>query len=320
MIDLVDLLGKCYGGWYDVCCKYGIKDGKWIVLLLGVIGNVLVYCESQIKVVGFDVIFKDMVGFFKLCQVLKVKDILVGFVLGKVVGDVNNWVYWLLWLYGGKLVDKNGQVVINLVEICVVLEYVKQFYVIFVFGILLWQDLFNNKVYLDGQISFMVNGILVYYVVKNLQDFKLQDIVKDIQYVYFLVGLVGKFIELMQIMQMMVFKYIKYFNVVKVFVQFMFELDQYNLWMKVFIGYVSQLLKVYEKNLVWIDDLKVIVYCDLVLLMLDYGYEGLLGQVLVVCMVDYVVVDMVVEVVLGVKIVQQVIDCVVECVKWYYKI
>src|SRR5471032_335765 len=35
LIDLTDLatsLGSRLGGWYDVCRKYGTKDGKWIAL------------------------------------------------------------------------------------------------------------------------------------------------------------------------------------------------------------------------------------------------------------------------------------------------
>src|SRR5690349_20669266 len=42
LVDLSELagyIGKKYGGWYDVCQRYGTRDGKWIALPLGVIGN-----------------------------------------------------------------------------------------------------------------------------------------------------------------------------------------------------------------------------------------------------------------------------------------
>ncbi|WP_288391874.1 extracellular solute-binding protein [uncultured Herbaspirillum sp.] len=319
MTDLADSLGKRYGGWYDVCRKYGTKDGKWIALPLGVIGNALVYRESQIKAAGFDAIPKDTAGFLKLCQALKAKDTPVGFALGKAVGDANNWAHWLLWSHGGKLVNKQGQVVINSPETRAALEYAKQLYATFVPGTLSWQDPSNNKAYLDGQISLTANGISVYYAAKNSQDPKLQEIGRDTQHAHFPIGPVGKPSELMQITQMMVFKHTKYPNAAKAFVQFMFEPDQYNPWMKASIGYVSQSLKAYEKNPVWTDDPKATVYRDSASLMLDHGHEGPLGQASAACMADYVVVDMVAEATSGAKTVQQAIDRAAERAKRYYK-
>jgi multiple sugar transport system substrate-binding protein len=32
MTDVANYLGGKYGGWYDVCRKYGTRDGKWIAL------------------------------------------------------------------------------------------------------------------------------------------------------------------------------------------------------------------------------------------------------------------------------------------------
>lgn len=319
MTDLADSLGKRYGGWYDVCRKYGTKDGKWIALPLGVIGNALVYRESQIKAAGFETMPKDTAGFLKLCQALKAKDTPVGFALGKAVGDANNWAHWLLWSHGGKLVDKSGKVAINSPETRAALEYAKQLYATFVPGTLSWQDPSNNKAYLDGQISVTANGISVYYAAKNSPEPKMQEIAKDTQHAHFPIGPAGKPTELMQITQLMVFKHTKYPNAAKAFVQFMFEPDQYNPWMKASIGYVSQSLKAYEKNPVWTDDPKATVYRDSASLMLDHGHEGPLGQASAACMADYVVVDMVAEAASGAKTVQQAIDRAAERAKRYYK-
>ncbi|TWC71227.1 ABC transporter substrate-binding protein [Herbaspirillum sp. SJZ099] len=319
MTDLADSLGKRYGGWYDVCRKYGTKDGKWIALPLGVIGNALVYRESQIKAAGFDAIPKDTAGFLKLCQALKAKNTPVGFALGKAVGDANNWAHWLLWSHGGKLVDKKGAVAINSPETKAALEYAKQLYATFVPGTLSWQDPSNNKAYLDGQISMTANGISVYYAAKNSTDPKMQEIGKDTQHAHFPIGPAGKPTELMQITQMMIFKHTKYPNAAKAFVQFMFEPDQYNPWMKASIGYVSQPLKAYEKNPIWTEDPKATVYRDSASLMLDHGHEGPLGQASAACMADYVVVDMVAEAASGSKTIQQAIDRAADRAKRFYK-
>ena len=143
MVDVTDVanyLGGKYGGWYDVCRKYGTRQGKWIALPLGVIGNAIVYRDSHVKAAGFDGIPKDTAGFLKLCQAMKDKGTPAGFALGKAVGDGNNWAHWLLWSHGGKLVDDRGNVVVNRPETVAALEYARQLYETFIPGTLSWLD------------------------------------------------------------------------------------------------------------------------------------------------------------------------------------
>ena len=205
--DVANYLGAKYGGWYDVCRKYGTRDGKWIAVPLGIIGNAIVYRESQVRAVGFDGIPKDTAGFLKMMQALKAKGTPGGFALGKAVGDGNNWAHWLLWSHGGKMVDEKGNVVLNSPETVASLEYAKQLYDTFVPGTLSWLDPSNNKAFLDGQVSLTANGISVYYAAKNSPDPKLKEMVADIQHARFPIGPVGKPTELMQVTQMFVFKH-----------------------------------------------------------------------------------------------------------------
>ena len=322
LVDVTDLatsLGGRFGGWYDVCRKYGTANGKWIAVPLGVVGNAIVYRESHVKAAGFDGIPKDTAGFLKLCQALKAKNTPAGFALGKAVGDANNWAHWLLWSHGGKLVDKNSKVVINSPETLAALEYAKQLYATFIPGTLSWQDPSNNKAFLDGQISLTANGISVYYAAKNSTDPKLQEMAKDIQHAHFPLGTSGKPTELMQITQMMLFKHCKYPNAAKAFLQFMMEPEQYNPWMKAAIGYVSQPLKAYEANPVWTDDPKATVYRDSASLMLDHGHDGPLGAASAACMADYVVVDMVAEAASGARTPKEAIARAESRAKRFYK-
>jgi multiple sugar transport system substrate-binding protein len=295
LTDLANYLGNKYGGWYDVCKKYGMRGNKWIGLPLGVVGNALVYRESHVKAAGFDEIPKDTAGFLKLCQALKAKGTPCGFALGKAVGDGNNWAHWLLWSHGGKLVDAKGNVVVNSPETIAALEYARQLYETFVPGTLSWQDPANNKAFIDGQVSLTANGISIYYAAKNSQDPKVQEMAKDIQHAHLPIGPVGKPTELMQITQMMQFKYSKFPNAAKAYMQFMMEADQYNPWMKAAIGYVSQPLKAYEKNPIWTEDPKHTVYRDAASIMLDNGHAGPLGLASAAAMADYIVLDMVAE-------------------------
>jgi multiple sugar transport system substrate-binding protein len=319
LTDLADYLGNKYGGWYEVCKQYGMRNGKWIGLPLGVVGNAIVYRESHVKAAGFDGIPKDTAGFLKLCQAMKAKGTPPGFALGKAVGDGNNWAHWLLWSHGGKLVDDKGNVVVNSPETVAALEYAKQLYPTFVPGTLSWQDPSNNKAFIDGQISLTANGISVYYSAKNSPDPKLQEMAKDINHARFPIGPVGKPTELMQITQSMAFKYSKYPNAAKAYLQFMMDADQYNPWMKAAIGYVSQPLKAYEANPVWTEDPKHTPYRDGAAIMLPNGYSGPLGVASAAAMADYIVLDMVAEAASGSKTPKEAAERAASRATRYYK-
>ena len=322
MTDLADYLGKKYGGWYDVCKKYAQRTGtnKWISIPWGIVGNAIVYRESHIKAAGFDAIPKDTAGFLKLCQAMKAKGTPAGFALGKAVGDGNNWVHWLLWSHGGKLVDKAGNVAINSPETIAALEYAKQLYDTFVPGTLSWQDPNNNKAFLDGQISLTANGISVYYAAKNSQDPKVKEMAADIQHARFPIGPVGKPTELMQITQFMTFKHSKYPQAAKELVRFLMEEEQYAPWMQAAIGYVSQPLRAYEKNPIWTVDPKHTVYRDGGSIMLDHGHEGPLGYASAAAMADYIVLDMVAEASSGSKTPKEAAERAEARAKRYYKV
>jgi multiple sugar transport system substrate-binding protein len=318
--DVANYLGGKYGGWYDVCRKYGTRQNKWIALPLGVIGNALVYRESHVKAAGFDGIPKDTAGFLKLCQALKAKGTPPGFALGKAVGDGNNWAHWLLWSHGGMLVDAKGTVIVNSKETIAALEYAKQLYETFVPGTLSWQDPSNNKAFLDGQISLTANGISVYYAAKNSPDAKMQEIAKDIQHARFPIGPVGKPTELMQITQMFLFKYSKAPNAAKAYMAFMMEGEQYNPWMKASIGYTAQPLKAFASNPVWTDDPKATPYRDSPALMVDHGHAGPLGYASAACLADYIVLDMIAEAASGSQTPQAAAERAQKRAERYYKV
>ena len=318
--DVANYLGAKYGGWYDVCKKYGMKNGKWIAFPLGIIGNAIVYRESHVKAAGFDGIPKDTAGFLKLCQAMKAKGTPPGFALGKAVGDGNNWGHWLLWSHGGKLVDEKGNVVVNSKETIAGLEYAKQLYDTFIPGTLSWQDPSNNKAFLDGQISLTANGISVYYAAKNSTDEKVKALAADIQHARFPIGPVGKPTELMQITQMFLFKYSKVPNAAKAYMAFMMEEEQYGPWMKASIGYTCQPLKAYEKNSVWTDDPKATPYRDSAALMLDHGHAGPLGYASAACLADYIVLDMIAAAASGSKTPQEAAAEAQKRAERYYKV
>ena len=318
--DLANYLGKKYGGWYDICRRYGTRDGKWIALPLGVVGNLLTYRESHVRAAGFDGVPGDLPGFLKLCQGLKEKGTPAGMALGHAVGDGNDWVHWLIWTHGGKMVDEKGNVVINSPETVAALEYAKALYPTFIPGTLSWQDPHNNKAFIDGQVSLTNNGISIYYAAKNSQDPKLKEMAADIDHAHYPIGPVGRRTEFNQITQAMLFKHSKYPNAAREYLRFMWEWEQFDAWMQASIGYVSGPLKAYEKSTVWTADPKHTIFRDCAGGMLDNGYAYKLGAASAAAMADCILIDMVAEAASGAQTPKAAAERAEKRALRYYKI
>jgi len=319
--DVCNYLGGKYGGWYDVCKDYCTDKGKWIAVPMGCAGNAVVHRISHMKQVGFEEFPKDTAGFLKLCQALKAKGLPpAGFALGNATGDGNVWCHWLVWAHGGKMVDKNNNVVIDSPETIAALEYGKQLYQTFVPGTLSWLDPNNNKAFLDEQIGVTANGISIYYAAKTSKDPKLNALAEDIGHANFPIGPVGKPTELNLFFPMMLFKYSKYKNAGKAYLAFMMEKEQYEPWQQAALGYVSHPLKAYEKNPLWSSDPKNAPYSNSMKVMLPNGYAGTMGYASAATMADFVMVNMVAEAVSGSKSPKEAAARAQQRAERYYKV
>jgi multiple sugar transport system substrate-binding protein len=112
--------------------------------------------------------------FLKMAKAVAAKGTPGGMALGNATGD-GLWCNWLVWAFGGKLVDANNKVVIDSPETLKALEYGKELYATFIPGTLSWLDPNNNKAFLDGQISYTNNGISIYVAAKNSTDPKVKE-------------------------------------------------------------------------------------------------------------------------------------------------
>jgi multiple sugar transport system substrate-binding protein len=323
LLDVTDVctyLGKKYGGFYPVCDSYLRPDGKkWIGVPLGVAGVCMVYRESHMKAAGFNAFPKDMPGFLKLCQALKEKGTPPGFALGNATGD-SGWTLWLVWAFGGKLVDKDNKVVIDSPETLKALEYAKELYATFVPGTLSWLDPNNNKAFLDGQISLTNNGISVYYAAKTSKEPKLLELAADINHSNYPIGPVGKGSEYQLFFNQMIFKYTKYPKAAKEFLRFMMEDEQINPWVVASIGYTAPALTAYEKNPIWTSDPKITPYRDSMKNMWPSGYAGKMGFASAGALADFIIANMVAEAASGSKTPKEAAERAQKRAERYYKV
>ncbi len=318
--DLATYLGKKYGGWYPACEAYLRPDGKkWIGLALGAAGSYMVYRESHMKAAGFDSFPKTTDDFLKLLKALKEKGTPAGMALGNATGD-GLWCNWLMWAFGGKLVDKDNKVVIDSPETIKALEYGKEMYANFIPGTLSWLDPNNNKAFLDSQISLTNNGISIYYAAKNSKDDKIKEMASDIQHAAFPVGPVGVPTESHLFFNQMIMKYTKYPNAAKEFLRFMMEQEQFDAWLTGAAGYIAQPLAAYEKSPVWTADPKNMPYRNGVKNMRPAGYAGRLGYASAGAGADFIVVNMVAEAASGSKTPKEAAERAQKRAERYYKV
>ncbi len=318
--DLCELLGKKYGGWYPAGEAYLKPDGKkWIGVPLGCAGAMMVYRESHMKAAGFNEFPKDTDGFLKLFKAMKDKGTPGGLALGNATGD-SGWTQWLIWAFGGAIVDKNNKVTIDSPETIKALEYAKELYASFIPGTLSWLDPNNNKAFLDGQVSLTNNGISVYYAAKNSQDAKLKEMAADINHSAFPVGPVGRPTEYHLFFNQMVMKYTKFPQAAKAFLQHMMEAEQFNAWLQGGGGYVSHPLKAYDANPIWTSDPKHTPYRDAFKNLRPAGYAGKLGYASAGALADFIVTNMVAEAASGSKTPKEAAERAQKRAERYYKV
>lgn len=295
LVDLTILatyLGEKYGGWYPVCERYGTVAARWIALPLATAGTSMVYRRSHVAAAGFDEFPRDMAGFLDLCGALAEKGTPPGFPLGHAVGDANTFVHWLLWAFGGRLVDVGQNVVIDSSQTWDALEYARELYQTFVPGTTSWLDPDNNEAFLSGAISLTQNGLSIYDAARNATDPARQSMADDIAHAHMPVGPVGTPTELFVFFQAMVPLYSQFPNAAMEYLRFMWEREQYERWQQAANGYYCQTLRAYEANPVWGADPQFEVSRDVTARMLWNGFAGELGPASAQAMAEFIVVDM----------------------------
>jgi len=296
--DVAEYLGKKYGGWVPSAITYGKSGNRWIAIPVGYNANVINYRQSMIEKAGFKEIPKDTAGFMELMKGLKAKSTAGGFALGRASGDGNAWVHWCLWAFGGNLVDAKDKVIINSPETVKALEYAKELSSHFVPGCAGWNDAFNNKAFLESQISLTNNGVSIYAAAKAnaAKDPKAKEVMDDMNHSLWPVGPAGKPTEFHICYPMLGMKYTKFPQATKAFLAFTLEAENYNPWLQSAVAYITHPLNAYDANPVWTSDPKLSVARDAAKRTLTAGGLGSVGEKAASALADFVVLDMVASV------------------------
>jgi multiple sugar transport system substrate-binding protein len=294
--DLADYLGAACGGWYEIARDYGRRDGQWIDLPLCVGGNYINYRQSWLGDAGFTSFPATTDDFLKLSQELARLGHPGGFALGHASADANAWVHWLIWAFGGKLVDADNQVVINSPETIRALEYARELYPTFAPGTLTWTDSDNNKAFLAGDLGYTNNGISIYAAARAEG---LNELAADMSFAYWPIGPVGVPSEMQPTYPLFAFDYSPYPNACKALMAFLMEPPQYTAWLEQAAGYFTQTLHAYDANPVWQQDPKRKVFAEAAARARSIAYAGTPGYAAASVLADFVLVDMVAQAATG---------------------
>ena len=310
--DLATHLGDTYGGWVHAAEVYGKSGDEWICIPVAFNGNYINYRTSAVKAAGFSEFPTDTAGFLELCKAMKANNTPAGMALGHASGDGNAWVHWVLWAFGGALVDENDKVVINSPETAAALAYAKELYDAWIPGVASWNDAFNNKAFLAGEVFLTNNGISIYaaavrganpaadadQATKDAAP-KMAELAADIDHALWPIGPVGKPTEFHICYPMLAMSYTKVPNAARAFMQFMMEAENYGPWAEASVGYLTQSLNAYADLPVWTADPKRTVFRDAAERTLTAGYRGSVGEKAAAALADFIVLDMVANVCTG---------------------
>jgi multiple sugar transport system substrate-binding protein len=288
--DVADHLGKKYGGWVPTAIAYGKSGNKWINIPIAFNGNMMNYRISSLQKAGMSKFPATTDEFLEYAKATKKNNTPGGMALGHATGDGNAWVHWCLWAFGGNLVDQNDKIILNSPETVKALEYAKQLYDNFIPGTASWNDAFNNKAFLAGEIHWTNNGISIYAAAKR--DPKLKEIADDMDHALWPVGPVGKPTEFHVCFPMLAMSHTKNPQACKALMAFILEADNYNKWLTDSVAYLTHPLNAYDANPIWTADPKNTIFREAAKRTLTAGGLGSVGEKAAAALADFIVLDM----------------------------
>ena len=256
LVDVTDVatrLGDKYGPWYQVCIDYGMQGGRWICIPIFAVGSLLNYRISWMHQAGFNAFPTTTAELLKLCQGLQRTGHAAGFSFGHAVNDANNFAYWLLWAFGGKVTDDKGMSAIESPETLAAIDFAKELYPTLIPGVLSWMDINNNRAFLAGECSLTNNGISIYTQAKKTAP----DIAADMDHAAMPIGPAGVPTAQNRVDPMVIFRYTKYPQAAKALISFLMEAPQYQRLITNSAGFTTQSLKGFADNPIWQSDPKI---------------------------------------------------------------
>jgi multiple sugar transport system substrate-binding protein len=224
--DVVDDLGKKYGGWYPFAAESAQTKSAWRAVPWFWISFPATYNTAHFKKAGFEHPPKTWDELLKMGKVLKKQGNPVGIAISH-CADANTTFWSLLWSYGGKALEADGKTpAIDSDKTAQVIEWYKELYRDAMESeVLSWDDASNNRFILSGKGSWIHNPISPY----NAALKEKMPIADDINHQTSPAGPAGTH-SAPPINMISIWKFSKNVDLAKEFLRFHFQKENYDAW------------------------------------------------------------------------------------------
>jgi multiple sugar transport system substrate-binding protein len=298
LIDLTDFVAEfkeTNGGYYPWIKDYLEINGRWRAVPWFTGGGFLgCHNETVFKKYGVPVpeTWEDVKNG---CKQLKQHGHPAGVAISHCV-DANTTFWYILWCYGGKVLEADGKTVAIKSDVTKqVLEFYKELYTDAMEpDVLSWDDASNNRYLISGKGAWIHNPISAYNTAKTRN----LPVASDINHHLTPQGPAGR-VMAASVQSLGIWKFSKQPEEAKQFIRYMFQQENFNRWMESAAGYNMGPQRGYAKHPIWGSDPKI----SMVPTQLDfgrpYGWPAKPSPVIGEIDVTYVLPDMVAKVVTG---------------------
>ena len=249
--DLVDTLGKRYGGWYPFAAESGQTKSGWRAVPWFWISFPATYNMAHFKKAGLEVP-KTWAELLHHGKILKKQGNPVGIPISH-CADAHSTYWSVAWSYGAKVLEADGKTpAITSDKTAQVIEWYKELYRDAMEPeVLSWDDASNNRCILAGKCSWIHNPISPY----NAALKEKMPIADDINHHNSPGGPAGIH-SAPPILGLAIWKFSKNLELAKEFVQFLFKKENYDEWIVASNAFNHPPLRHFADHPIWARNAK----------------------------------------------------------------
>ena len=249
--DLVDTLGKRYGGWYPFAAESGQTKSGWRAVPWFWISFPATYNMAHFKKAGLEVP-KTWADLLHHGKILKKQGNPVGIPISH-CADAHSTYWSVAWSYGAKVLEADGKTpAITSDKTAQVIEWYKELYRDAMEPeVLSWDDASNNRCILAGKCSWIHNPISPY----NAALKEKMPIADDINHHNSPGGPAGIH-SAPPILGLAIWKFSKNLELAKEFIQFLFKKENYDEWIVASNAFNHPPLRHFADHPIWARNAK----------------------------------------------------------------
>jgi multiple sugar transport system substrate-binding protein len=244
--DVVDKLGKQYGGWYPFAAETGQTASGWRAIPWFWISFPATYNQAHFKKAGFEAP-KTWAELLKQGKVLKKQGNPIGIPISH-CSDTHSTYWSVAWSYGAKVLEKDGKTpAINSEQTAQVIEWYKELFKDAMEPeVLSWDDASNNRFMLSGKGAWIHNPISPY----NAALKEKMPIADDINHHTSPAGPAGTH-SAPPILGLGIWKFSKNVELAKEFIHFLYRKENFDAWIVASNAFNHPPLKHFADHPIW---------------------------------------------------------------------